>query len=223
MALWTAFALGFLGSFHCIGMCGPIALSVPGKNSTAGTLFVRGSLYNMGRVLTYSLLGFVLGIFGMGATIAGYQNMLSIVLGICIILFAVLPKIKKRKTHSAFYSSLTREINKAIGSLYRDRNSGSVFVIGALNGLLPCGFVVTALAVALITDTALHSMAYMALFGLGTIPAMLMLNMAPAFISPKIRSRLRPFSMYFAIFLGLLLIARGILMDGNIHEAHVML
>lgn len=221
MELWTALALGFLGSFHCIGMCGPIALSVPGSDQQSGALLLRGILYNSGRVATYALLGFVLGILGMGASIAGYQNVLSIVLGAVIIFFAVLPKFKSNRKAHPLYSKLTKKISSLIGALYKDRNNGSVFVIGVLNGLLPCGFVVTALAVALITDTAFHSMLYMALFGLGTIPAMLMLNMAPTFLSPKIRSKLRPFSMYFAIFLGLLLIYRGIMMTGG-HGGHGM-
>jgi sulfite exporter TauE/SafE len=67
----------------------------------------------------------------------------------------------------------------------------------------------------LVTDTALHSSIYMALFGLGTLPIMLFMNMAPGFITPRMRSKLRPFSTYFAIIIGLLLIWRGIVVDGG--------
>ncbi|MDX1641349.1 MAG: sulfite exporter TauE/SafE family protein, partial [Balneolaceae bacterium] len=71
MELWTGFTLGLLGSFHCIGMCGPIALAIPGHNSSAGASFLRGTLYNSGRIITYALIGSVFGILGMGATITG--------------------------------------------------------------------------------------------------------------------------------------------------------
>ncbi|MEQ8524779.1 sulfite exporter TauE/SafE family protein [Gracilimonas sp.] len=209
MELWTGFTLGLLGSFHCIGMCGPIALAIPGENRSTSSMFFRGLLYNFGRILTYAFIGFVFGILGLGATIAGYQNVLSIVLGILVIIFALFPHIKLPAKANALYSGLTSKITKHISKLYKSSSRFSSLFIGLLNGFLPCGFVVTALAAALITSTTFHSAIYMALFGLGTLPVMLMMNMAPGFISPGLRSKLRPFSSYFAIIIGLLLIWRG--------------
>lgn len=209
MELWTGFTLGLLGSFHCIGMCGPIALSIPGQSRSAGAMLSRGLLYNSGRIFTYAFLGFGLGILGMGATIAGYQNLLSIILGVLIVIFAIVPRIKLPGKLTKIYQDFQTMINSSISTLFKKRSASSSFLIGLLNGFLPCGFVVTALAVALVTDTALHSSMYMALFGLGTLPVMLLMNMAPGFISPKWRSKLRPFSTYFAIIIGLLLIWRG--------------
>lgn len=214
MELWTGFTLGLLGSFHCIGMCGPIALSIPGENNSSVAMLSRGILYNSGRIFTYSFLGFGLGILGMGATIAGYQNVLSISLGVLIVLFALFPHIKFPETISEPYERFQKMISSSIATLFKNKSTSSSFLIGLLNGFLPCGFVVTALAVALVTETALQSSIYMALFGLGTLPVMLMMNMAPGFISPKWRSKLRPFSTYFAVIIGLLLIWRGI-MVGN--------
>lgn len=214
MELWTGFTLGLLGSFHCIGMCGPIALSIPGENRSKSSMFFRGILYNSGRIFTYAFLGFGLGILGMGATIAGYQNLLSISLGALIILFALFPHIKFPEKFGKPYERFQKMISSTIATLFKNKSASSPFLIGLLNGFLPCGFVVTALAVALVTDTALHSSIYMALFGLGTLPVMLMMNMAPGFISPKWRSKLRPFSTYFAVIIGLLLIWRGV-MVGN--------
>ncbi|MAO63816.1 MAG: hypothetical protein CL666_02325 [Balneola sp.] len=215
MELWTGFTLGLLGSFHCIGMCGPIALSIPGQNSSKPAMLFRGVLYNSGRILTYAFLGFALGMLGMGATIAGYQNVLSVVLGALIVAFAVVPRIKLPGILTNAYQNFQSKISSTIATLFKKRSDSSSFLIGLLNGFLPCGFVVTALAVALVTETAMHSSIYMALFGLGTLPVMLFLNMAPGFISPKMRSKLRPFSTYFAIIIGLLLIWRGIMIDGG--------
>lgn len=217
MELWTGFTLGLLGSFHCIGMCGPIALSIPGENRSSGAMLFRGLLYNSGRIFTYAFLGFGLGILGMGATIAGYQNLLSIILGALIVIFAIVPRIKLPGKLNHWYAQFSGMISSSIATLFKKKSSSSSFLIGLLNGFLPCGFVVTALAVALVTDTALHSSIYMALFGLGTLPVMLLMNMAPGFISPKMRTKLRPFSTYFAIIIGLLLIWRGFMVgDGMI-------
>jgi sulfite exporter TauE/SafE len=215
MELWTGFTLGLLGSFHCIGMCGPIALSIPGENHSKGSMLFRGILYNSGRILTYAFLGFGLGILGVGATVAGYQNVLSILLGTLIVIFAIFPHVKLPGTFKNAYAKFQAMITSSIASLFKERSSSSSFLIGVLNGFLPCGFVVTALAVALVTETALHSSIYMALFGLGTLPVMLLMNMAPGFISLKTRAKLRPFSMYFAVIIGLLLIWRGFMVDGG--------
>jgi sulfite exporter TauE/SafE len=215
MELWTGFTLGLLGSFHCIGMCGPIALSIPGENRSKGAMLFRGILYNSGRIFTYAFLGFGLGILGMGATVAGYQNILSILLGALIVIFAIFPHVKLPGTFRDTYGKFQSMITSSIASLFKERTSSSSFLIGLLNGFLPCGFVVTALAVALVTETAMHSSIYMALFGLGTLPVMLLMNMAPGFISQKTRAKLRPFSMYFAVIIGLLLIWRGFMMDGG--------
>lgn len=209
MELWTGFTLGLLGSFHCIGMCGPIALSIPGENKSAGAMLLRGSLYNSGRILTYTIIGFFFGFLGMGATIAGYQNVLSIVLGFLIIAFSLFPQMQLPSSTKAWYSAFTGKLTKHISTLFKSKSRFSSFLIGLLNGFLPCGFVVTALAAALITSSYLHSALYMALFGLGTLPVMLMLNMAPGFVSPRLRAKLRPFSTYFAIIIGLILIWRG--------------
>ncbi|SMO45210.1 sulfite exporter TauE/SafE family protein [Gracilimonas mengyeensis] len=215
MELWTGFTLGLLGSLHCIGMCGPIALSIPGDDHSPTAMFTRGLLYNTGRIFTYAFLGFGLGILGMGAAVAGYQNVLSIILGILIVFFAIFPNIKLPGKLRDTYAKFQSLISSGISTLFKERSLSSSFLIGLLNGFLPCGLVVTALAVALVTDTALHSSIYMALFGLGTLPVMLLMNMAPGFISPKLRSRLRPFTTYFAIVIGLLLIWRGVMMTGG--------
>src|SRR5689334_21873097 len=88
--LWTGFLFGFLGSFHCVGMCGPIALSLPPSSSGYG--FISGRLfYNLGRVFTYSILGLLFGFFGKGLQLAGLQQTISILSGILILIFLFFP------------------------------------------------------------------------------------------------------------------------------------
>ena len=88
----TAFAMGLLGSFHCVGMCGPIALSLPLKNNSISEKFSSALLYNSGRIVTYSAFGFLFGYVGKSFAFFGYQQRLSVFLGTVIIIFIILPK-----------------------------------------------------------------------------------------------------------------------------------
>ena len=84
--LYTAFTLGLFGSLHCIGMCGPIALSLPMHQNGRWQLVKRGLIYNLGRTVTYSILGLLIGLIGEGIVFAGLQKWLSIITGIFILI-----------------------------------------------------------------------------------------------------------------------------------------
>lgn len=86
MELWTALVLGFVGSFHCVGMCGPIAMSIPRSSNSFLGLTGSALIYNTGRILTYAVFGLLFGFLGTGITIGGFQGTLSIILGSSIIL-----------------------------------------------------------------------------------------------------------------------------------------
>jgi len=88
----AAFTMGLLGSFHCVGMCGPLALSLPLSTNTIWSKFSGAFLYNTGRIITYSVFGFVFGLIGKSASLFGYQQWLSISLGVLIIFFVIMPK-----------------------------------------------------------------------------------------------------------------------------------
>lgn len=89
--LIAALSLGFLGSFHCIGMCGPIALALPLDRVSMFKKVAGGITYNLGRVFTYGILGLLFGLLGKGFVIGGYQQVLSIALGVIILLGLFLP------------------------------------------------------------------------------------------------------------------------------------
>ena len=88
---WTAITLGFLGSFHCVGMCGPIALALPLNQNSLFSKITGVLLYNFGRMFTYALFGGLFGLVGQSFVIAGYQQALSITLGIAILVMVLLP------------------------------------------------------------------------------------------------------------------------------------
>ena len=89
MILWSAFLVGIVGSMHCVGMCGPIALALPYQSSTKLGQVANILLYNFGRILTYAALGILIGFFGKTFAIAGMQVYVSIGLGILLLLIAI--------------------------------------------------------------------------------------------------------------------------------------
>lgn len=209
MELWTALLLGFFGSFHCVGMCGPIAMSIPRTSSGILVLSSHSIIYNSGRILVYSLLGLLFGLLGTQITIAGFQGWLSILLGVGIVMGVLLNKYFKTRKKPVFFEKLTQTVSKYYGILIRKESLSALFGMGILNGLLPCAFVYSGLAVAVLTESPAHSMGYMALFGLGTFPAMYFMYLAPAILSVDLRNSIRKLVPYLAFSLGVFLIVRG--------------
>lgn len=207
--IWTAFLIGLLGSAHCIGMCGPIALALPVPASV--NRYVGIALYNAGRISLYTLLGLLLGGIGHLVVIAGFQQFLSIVGGICLLLLTLFYLIGKKSIGNIVV--LTRSISflKRITGEYLKRFSlSSLFVIGFLNGLLPCGMVYMAVIGAITTGSILQGGLYMLLFGLGTAPAMMMVAILKNNVSFSLRQRLRKILPYSIGVVGLLLVFRGL-------------
>lgn len=209
MELWTALLLGFFGSFHCVGMCGPIAMSIPRSSSSMGTLTLNAVIYNSGRILTYSIFGLIFGFLGAHITIAGLQGSLSIILGVIIVAGVIINRYFKGYIPTSF-NRLTALITRYYGKLIRKESYPALFGMGFLNGLLPCAFVYSGLAAAILTQTPYHSMAYMAMFGLGTFPAMYLMYLAPSILSLDLRNSIRKMVPYLAFALGIFLIVRGI-------------
>lgn len=218
MEIWTALAIGFFGSFHCIGMCGPIALALPGSDQSTLKLLTGRVLYNTGRVVTYAFLGAVFGIIGHSIALAGFQKGLSVVLGIAIIASVVIKSrffnsIKQKLGTNSFYDHL----KKLISRQFKKRGLSTLFTIGILNGLLPCGFVYIGLAGSLTTGSIAGGSIYMTLFGLGTFPAMMVMSMAPGLFSLSLRRRINNAIPILAVLFGAYLIYRGLFMGGMGH------
>jgi len=206
MYLLAAISLGFLGSFHCIGMCGPIALSIPVKRNTRWSFFGGSLVYNSGRMLSYAAMGLLFGLVGQGFAIAGWQSALSIALGVLILVLLFLPAGLVRKVSPLQWFTRLRA---ALQKLFGVHTTRSLLIIGLLNGLLPCGLVYMGIAGALATGGALQGALFMAAFGLGTFPAMLAVGMARNHISIRMRERIRKAMPVFIAGMALLLILRG--------------
>ncbi len=208
---WTAITLGFLGSFHCVGMCGPIALVLPLNQQSYFTKFFGVLLYNIGRMFTYALFGALFGLVGQSFVIAGYQQGLSITLGIVIVTMVIMPaSIANRFKITASIYSVIGNIKKKLGSLFQQKTYSSLFFIGTLNGILPCGLVYLGIAGAIATGNGIQGSIFMAMFGFGTFPAMILLSFLGNTISISFRSKIRKVMPVFVACMGLLLILRGL-------------
>lgn len=207
----TAFVIGLAGSFHCVGMCGPIALALPGKFSTRFSIVFSRAFYNFGRIFTYSVLGAVFGLFGKAFALAGFQQAVSIMLGILLLiaaLFSVNMESNFLKIPALYrFNSF---IKSRLGRLLKINKHSSLFLIGVFNGFLPCGFVYLALAGAITTGTPADGALYMALFGLGTFPLMFATSMLGGILSIKTRSLFRKLAPAMFILFSCLFILRGL-------------
>lgn len=206
----AALTLGFLGSFHCIGMCGPIALALPLNRTNAFTKASGSIVYNLGRMITYALFGGLFGLLGQSMAIAGYQQVLSIVLGVLILILVLLPgSVAGRMRVTCFIYSYVGKVKTSLGKLFRKSSYSSLFLIGTLNGMLPCGLVYLGIAGAIATGSALSGSMFMAAFALGTLPAILGVSLAGSMISVNLRSKMRKAVPVFVGIMALMLILRG--------------
>jgi uncharacterized protein len=209
--LWSALGLGFVGSLHCIGMCGPIALALPRGFGSKSTLLLSRLTYNGGRILTYALLGLICGSIGQLVSMAGFQRWISIASGALILFVVLAPRIVARLSGpNRFVAAVTAKFRAAWNRVFSTHSPVGLFGIGLLNGLLPCGLVYVALAAAIATGTALQGAGYMALFGAGTFPAMFAIAMFGPVMPDRIRRSLVRAMPVGATVLALLLILRGL-------------
>jgi len=209
--LIAGFTLGFAGSLHCVGMCGPLSLALPTLHLSPGVKFFSLLLYQAGRVFTYSILGLLFGLAGRTIYIAGFQQWFSIGIGIVILVTAAFYFLQKHTVHFRVFSRWYATLQQLIGNLLRRNNGpGGFMVLGMANGLLPCGMVYMALAVTLSFTRVYHSIGFMSGFGAGTLPAMMMVGYGGRFIHPSMRVLFRKSIPFFITATGILLILRGL-------------
>lgn len=203
-----AFLMGFVGSLHCAVMCGPIVLSLPLAQKNKWYSFAQIVLYQLGRTLTYTLLGLLIGYIGSSFTFFTTQETLSLTIGIVLILFTGLQLSGRYVTYfSQFYAKLLNPISKLMGKVFNLPFWG--FLAGMLNGLIPCGMVYLALAAALNSASYTEGATFMFLFGLGTSPLMLFISFAGVHLKKYFRFNTQKLLPWFMLFMGTLFILRS--------------
>lgn len=206
MDFGLAFALGLLGSMHCAAMCGPLHLALPVPPGGAGRVVAGRVVYQLGRVVTYCLLGVVAGLAGRSLFVSGVQRWASIFLGVAVLLgfFA-----SKKIAVSAPVVRFVVWLKSAMSAQLRQRAFRSLALLGLLNGLLPCGLVYAALAAAATQGSPSATIGFMAVFGAGTLPMMLAISLSQKSFPAAWRIKLRA-----AIPLGICLLAALLILRG---------
>lgn len=209
--LYTAFFFGLISSFHCIGMCGPIAMMLPVDRNNPTKKVTQVITYHIGRLTAYGTIGLVFGLVGKGFFMAGIQQNLSIFIGIAMIAVILIPeKIFAKYNFSKPVFVLISKIKTTLGSQFKNKSYQSLFTIGLLNGFLPCGMVYVALFGAIAMQNAGFGVLYMVLFGLGTVPMMSSVIYINSYLTIPIRNKIQKVIPYVAVIIGVLFILRGL-------------
>lgn len=207
----SGFTLGAAGSLHCVGMCGPLSLALPVHHLPKTQKFFYLLLYQFGRIITYSAIGLLFGLAGRRIFISGYQQWFSIAMGILVLSLALLYFIGQKTVHFKLLNRFYFFVQHQIGRLLRSANGPLSFLLmGMANGLLPCGMIYIALAATLSFTEVIQSVSFMAMFGAGTLPAMMLVGYAGQMISTEWRTYLRKLVPVFISLMGALLILRGL-------------
>ncbi|MEN2412678.1 sulfite exporter TauE/SafE family protein [Flavobacterium mesophilum] len=209
--LYSAFILGLISSLHCVGMCGPIAVMLPVDHQNEAKKVTQIITYHLGRLTAYAVIGLIFGLLGRGFFMAGIQQKISIFIGIAMIVIVLIPEktFAKYNFSKPVYKVISK-IKSSLGSQFKKKTYKSLFIIGLLNGFLPCGMVYVALFGAIAMQSASLGTLYMLLYGFGTIPLMTIVVYIHSLLKLPFRNKIQKAIPYVTVFIGVLFILRGL-------------
>jgi len=209
----SALSLGLLSSFHCVGMCGAIAFSLPTQHMAQPQKLLGILLYNLGRISTYSLIGVLFGVVGRQIRISGFQQWFSIVAGVIILLVVIQAASKKTFVHLPGFNRVNAFVQSLVARWLKGGSVKNMFLLGMANGLLPCGLVYLAVTGALAAGTIGGAAGFMAAFGAGTFPALFLLSYFGFVININMRNAIRKEVPYLLALMAVLMILGGLNLD----------
>ncbi|MDF2519675.1 MAG: hypothetical protein K0R84_303 [Clostridia bacterium] len=206
--------VGALTSLHCVAMCGGINLSqcigYSQTNDSQMSKLKPSLLYNAGRLISYTVIGGIVGAIGSVVSFSGMaKGIVAVLAGVFMIIMGInmlniFPWLKK------FNISMPRFIGQRI---YSGKNN-SPFFVGLLNGLMPCGPLQSMQLYALGTGSFVKGAASMFFFSLGTVPLMFGLGAASTVLSGKMTNKLMKFSAALVVILGIGMLSQGLSLSG---------
>jgi len=209
--LLSALVLGFLGSLHCLGMCGPIAFMLPLDSKNTWRKGLQLSLYHLGRLTSYALMGLAFCLVGKSLQLFGVQQKLSIGIGVVMILVVLVPsRYLGRLSLTRPVYAWVGKVKSGLGAALKKRTPDTFLTIGFLNGFLPCGLVYISLFGAIAMNNPWQGSLYMLLFGLGTVPLMTSVVYVGGLFGRKARNGIRKLVPVFVVIIGCLFILRGL-------------
>lgn len=209
MEVWAGFVMGVVGSLHCVGMCGPIAFALPYDRSKWFPAFLSNYTYQIGRIITYALLGLIIGFIGRGFSLSGIQQPLSIAIGVIMIVIVIFPHLPFLKKWSGKLTLKVGKLKSLLGLYMRKRSYRALLITGLVNGLLPCGLVYMALLGSLGMSSVYNSSLFMVLFGLGTFPLMFLVGYLGNVLTANLRMKFQKIVPVLVFCIGVLFVLRG--------------
>lgn len=209
---FSAFLIGLAGSVHCVGMCGPLALAIPGASKDKGfTFFLRTIAYQISRISGYGVLGLIVGFFSQGMQFTGVQPYFSLLSGILLLFlgfFGIIPEVNAFSKYPIIQHFQVK-INRIIGTVMTNEHFSTPFVLGFLNAMLPCGMIYIALGTGLSSGNMSEAALYLISFGLGTLPLMFMVSLSGQFLSLQMRRSWQKAIPIIFMISGIILIYKG--------------
>lgn len=219
--LGIGFLMGLIGSVHCIGMCGPLTMALPFSQQKNIFKYLAMALYHIGKIISYASLGLIVGLFGKQVFVIETQQSISIIIGVLMLVYVIWVYLVKVNTRFNPLQFIQVPVLKALSSLFKNKHISVFIVLGFLNGLLPCGMVYLALGSAMSTGHPSDSAIFMAFFGLGTVPALLMVALGGQMLSFEWRRKLQSALPVFILGMGIILILRGMNLGIPILSPHI--
>ncbi|HEX7016678.1 MAG TPA: sulfite exporter TauE/SafE family protein [Cyclobacteriaceae bacterium] len=212
--MWTAFVVGLAGSLHCAGMCSPLVMAVTRMSKRAMTTRL---VYNAGRIFTYAVMGAVAGAIGGLFDLTPLQKAFSVITGTILVILGVFGTTLKIPLMAPVIGRFTGHLKQLFSVTLKKKTRISTFVLGTLNGFLPCGLTYIALGYTITAPDLVSGFSYMLAFGMGTLPAMIGVPLVANPLLKKLNVNLANVNAAMLIIAGLLLVARNFV---HIHAGH---
>ena len=204
-----AFLIGLGGSLHCIGMCGPLMFSTLMNNQKGSLSVNKWLVYQSGRISVYVIWGILFGFIGTSARMFGWQQNISMSLGIGILAILILTRLFPQVERKFSVILLTQFWKSKLSVLIQNKTNQSDFLTGMINGILPCGLVYVALAGAASVQDPIKGGIFMVIFGIGTLPLLSALLFFGNNMKMNVRKQLAKWYPAFIGLMAILLIVRG--------------
>lgn len=211
--LGAVLAGSFLASAHCVGMCGGLAAALGATRPRLAPMLARQAAYTAGRIFTYAFLGAVGGFAGLRLSgvklpLVEMQQLFSMLAGVLMVLMG-LQVLGLLPVRGAGEGTLGRIAAPLFNHFLNARGAWGHFSAGLANGFLPCGLVYAFLAMAVASGSVHQGLLIMAVFGLGTAPAMLLVGCGGGLIGRAARHRMLRVAAAFMVVMGGLAIYRA--------------
>ncbi len=219
--LGIGFLMGLIGSVHCIGMCGPLTMALPFSQQKRAFKYLSIALYHVGKISSYAILGLIVGLFGKQLFVIESQQVLSIIIGIIMLIYVIWVYWVKMNTQINPLQFIQAPVIKAFTALFKNKKLYVFIFLGFLNGLLPCGMVYLALGSAMSTGSPESAAMFMAFFGMGTMPALVLMGLGSHVLGFEWRRKLQTALPLFIFGMGCLLILRGMNLGIPLLSPHI--